>query len=144
MRGWLIGRCERYHAKNERPDTNKHHLRELGEFAPILRFVVVEHSKTRPKRLAREASLARLALWVASNGVSRWVLEHDAPAEQSDRRILSEFQRANPEADFEYLHLAASVEPLLWASDLIAWSLNRGGDHALIARTLVSVAIRAG
>jgi hypothetical protein len=33
---------------------------------------------------------------------------------------------------------------VLWASEVIAWSPNRGGDHALLARTLASVAIRAG
>ena len=144
IRGWLIGNRERFHAKNERPDTNKRHLCDLGELTPILGFVVVEHSRTRPKRLAREASLALLAGWIADNGVSRWVLEHDAPAERSDRRILSEFQHANREANFEYLHLAPSAEPLLWASDLIAWSLNRGGEHRRLARELVGVTIRAG
>ncbi len=144
MREWLIGKRERYHAKNETPDTNKRHLRELVERGHQLSFVVVEHLETRPPRLAREASLARLALWIVENDVSRWVLERDAPAERSDRRILSETQRANPGASFEYLHAAPSSEPLLWASDLVAWSLNRGGVHARIARDLIGESIDAG
>ena len=144
LRGWLVGKRERYHAHNERPAVNGHHLQGLAESGHLLRFIVVKHRETRPQYLAREASLARLASWIADNDVSRWVLEKDAPVETSDRRILSAFQRANPGANFEYLHDAPSSEPLLWASDLVAWSLNRGGVHTRIARELISESIDAG
>ncbi len=143
VRTWLGRGQERYHAKSERERTNRKRLRELDSMSLPLRVVVVAHPRTRPRRLAREAALRELARWVARNAVSRWVIERDAQAEAADRRVIRAVMHSR-DAGLEYLHAAARSEPLLWAADLVAWSLNRGGECGAAARRIATDWIDAG
>ncbi len=76
----------------------------------------------------RRACLRQVVLDAAATGCTRLVLESDPTQDARDRRTIIEARRETvPSVAFEYQHMRAYDEPLLWASDAVAWAFARGG-----------------
>ncbi|MGL5823410.1 MAG: hypothetical protein ACRCYU_00875, partial [Nocardioides sp.] len=83
--------------------------------------------RTRDHRAGRQACLSRILDWVLTEGASHLVLELDESVAAADRHLVA--ARFSREDDPPvYRQLRAKEEPLLWVSDAIAWSYQRGGE----------------
>ncbi|WP_062460733.1 hypothetical protein [Demequina soli] len=135
---WRVGDSRRWHTSKERPDARERALRRLIRLAGRVDIVIVEHAKTHPEFVAREACVDALARWASAHEVSEWVLEQDAPVEYRDRRTVAGLMRAGQIRRFAYRHAAAVEEPLLWIADFAAWLWTKGGaDRAAIEPLVV-------
>ncbi|MCT1616364.1 hypothetical protein [Kocuria marina] len=65
---------------------------------------------------------------IAQQHVRNLILESDESINQADRQIIARRLREVDYDDLEYRHLQKHEEPLLWASDAVAWCYNRGGE----------------
>lgn len=73
-----------------------------------------------PERVARGEALRAVVDELPGLDVTRVVLEQDDSVVAFDRRMLSEALKrvADP---FEFQHMRATQEPLLWIPDAVAW-----------------------
>lgn len=76
---------------------------------------------------ARSAILRYTALHLHQLGVSRLVIEARQGQDQRDRADLYAALGPSPTPAMAYLHHTATVEPLLWIPDAVAWAWGRGG-----------------
>jgi hypothetical protein len=61
--------------------------------------------------------------------VTRLVIEPIDSLVHRDRSVvINEMQRQGRPNGFVYEHLAARLEPNLWAADAVAWAYGAGGD----------------
>ena len=139
---WAARGSRRFHARKESDRLRKEALGALGLMGDVLSIVIVENNLAVEELVRRETVLCALAGWACENGVARWVIERDLSVEKFDRRVLSEFRRSTTLPEFEYLHLAGTEDPILWAADLAAWAWTKGGQYAAKVKPLISEHIR--
>lgn len=84
-------------------------------------------SEAKKHATAREACLHTMLDDIASQQIRQLTIESDASIDAADRRIIAKRLRELNYADLRYQHRGKKEEPLLWASDAIAWCYNRGG-----------------
>ncbi|SEJ51107.1 hypothetical protein [Demequina mangrovi] len=126
---WRVGSSHRFHTSHERPEARERALASLLRMAGTVEIAVVEHPKTHPEFLAREACVAAMATWAGGRGVTRWLLERDGPSERRDRQTIARLIRTGAVPRLHYGHAPGVAEPLLWVADLAAWMWTRGGEH---------------
>lgn len=91
----------------------------------------------------RRACLRHVVLDAATEGCTRLVLESDPTQDARDRQTIIEARRETGRSvAFEYQHLRAYDEPLLWASDAVAWAFARGGVWREMAAEIVAAECR--
>jgi hypothetical protein len=89
---------------------------------------------------AREACLRAMTADLLTAGVTRLVIEPIQTLVHPDRIVLiNEMQRLKRPGAFVYEHLAAPLEPNLWAADAIAWAYGSGGDWRRRIQNLVDI-----
>lgn len=126
---WRVGDSRRWHTSKENPDSRARALRRLLRLAAHVDVVVIEHAKTHPEYLAREACMDALARWASAHGVTDWSIEQDAPVEHRDRRTIAMLIRSGQVRPLRYRHRAPVEEPLLWVADFAAWLWTKGGGY---------------
>lgn len=84
-------------------------------------------SAAKKHATAREACLHTMLDDIAAQQIRQLTIESDASIDAADRRIIAKRLRELNYADLRYQHRGKKEEPLLWASDAIAWCYNRGG-----------------
>ncbi len=141
-REWAMPGSRRFHAQKESTGRRRLALASLVAMERDVRIVLVESAPGRLQVEARGAHLGALARWASSEGVSRWVIERDQTVQPEDRRTLTEAQTGRPASGFEYVHLPAAQDPLLWAADLAAWAWARGGEFRATIEPLVAALVR--
>jgi hypothetical protein len=70
------------------------------------------------------------------------VIERDETVQVKDRRTLGEARAECGNEGFEYVHLPAVQDSVLWAADLAAWGWARGGEYRAGIEPLVVTRIR--
>ncbi|WP_062385048.1 hypothetical protein [Demequina iriomotensis] len=134
---WRVGESHRFHTSHERPEARERAVASLLRMAGTVDLAVIEHAKTHPEFLAREACVAGMALWAGSAGVTRWLLERDGPSERRDRQTIAALIRLGAIPKLRYSHAPGVSEPLLWIADLAAWMWSRGGEHRAALAPLI-------
>lgn len=84
-------------------------------------------STAKKHSVAREACLRTMLDDIVAQQVRQLTIESDASIDAADRRIIAKRLRELDYVDLRYQHRGKKEEPLLWASDAIAWCYNRGG-----------------
>jgi len=84
-------------------------------------------SATKKHATAREACLHAMLDDIAAQQIRQLTIESDVSVDVADRRIIAQRLKELKYADLRYQHRGKKEEPLLWASDAIAWCYNRGG-----------------
>lgn len=128
-RTWAAPQSRRFHARKESDHRRKEALSKLSLMGDELSVVIVERVARVREAELRESVLLGLAKWASENGVSRWIIELDEPAQKADNRALSNFSKSTGAPEFEYLHLAGTDDPILWAADLATWAWTKGGRY---------------
>ena len=141
-REWAMPGSRRFHAQKESIGRRRLALASLVTMERDVRIVLVESAQGQLQLEARGAHLGALAQWASGEGVSRWVIERDETVQPEDRRTLSSVETGRGAARFEYVHLPAAQDPLLWAADLPAWAWARGGEFRAGIEPLVVSRIR--
>lgn len=139
---WAMPGSRRFHAQKESIARRRVALASLVAMSGEVRIVLVESTQGRLQIEARKAHLGALARWASGAAVSRWVIERDETVQVKDRRTLGEARAGRADADFEYVHLPAAQDPVLWAADLAAWGWARRGEFRATIRPLVVARIR--
>ncbi|WP_062516847.1 hypothetical protein [Demequina gelatinilytica] len=134
---WRVGESHRFHTSHERPEARDRALASLLRMVGTVEIVVVEHAKTHPEFVAREACVAGMALWAGSAGVTHWLLERDGPSEYRDRQTIAALISLGVIPRLKYGHAPGVSEPLLWIADLAAWLWTRGGEHRAALSPLI-------
>ncbi|GAA1408901.1 hypothetical protein AUR04nite_29410 [Glutamicibacter uratoxydans] len=78
--------------------------------------------------LARESCIHAMLDDIVAEGIRALTIESDASIDAADRRIIAKRLKELRYADLRYVHRGKKEEPLLWASDAIAWCYNREGN----------------
>jgi hypothetical protein len=141
-REWAMPGSRRFHAQKESTARRRLALASLVAMERDVRIVLVESAQGRLHLEARGAHLGALARWASGAEVSRWVIERDQTVQAEDRRTLGSADTGSGAARFEYVHLPAAQDPLLWAADLAAWASVRGGEFRATIAPLVVTRIR--
>ncbi len=90
----------------------------------------------------RRACLRGLVSDAVEQGCTRLTLETDPTQDARDRQTLIEATRElDRRRAFAYDHVRAYDEPLLWASDAIAWAHARGGPWREMTIGIVSAVV---
>lgn len=89
--------------------------------------VTIYRTGAKADRTARGRALDAIVRDLAAIEADRLVIERDDSLVQSDRAVLYEAVRAHGVPGLRYEHPSAHEEPLLWASDAVAWCYARGG-----------------
>ncbi|ANZ37509.1 hypothetical protein BBK82_17075 [Lentzea guizhouensis] len=76
---------------------------------------------------ARQLCLSAAATWLQELGVTRLAIESCAHQDVRDRQTLAAVLE-KVDDPFTYEHLRPAEDPLLWASDALAWCFGAGGD----------------
>jgi len=84
-------------------------------------------SSAKKHAVAREACLHSMLEDISAQKVRQLTIESDASIDAADRRIIAKKLLELRYDDLRYEHRGKKEEPLLWASDAIAWCYNRGG-----------------
>ncbi|MDN4475783.1 hypothetical protein QQX09_07930 [Demequina sp. SYSU T00192] len=126
---WRVGTARRWHTSKEKPEARKRALRRLVRLRDSVDIVIVEHAKTHPEYVAREACVDALARWASDHEVTHWVLEQDAPVEYRDRQTIAMLMHTGEIHRMRYRHEAGPAEPLLWIADFAAWLWSKGGAY---------------
>ena len=127
MRGLLPRGARRVHFVKENRVRRRKVLATIAELD--LTIVVICVPATGRPVSQRRAALGGLVAWALDFGIDRIVLEHDENSVHSDLRTISHLlEDGGRRGAFEYGHMPASAEPLLWIADALAWSWTRGGD----------------
>lgn len=141
-REWAMPGSRRFHSQKESTGRRRAALASLVAMERDVRIVLVESAQGRLQLEARGAHLGALARWASGAGVSRWVIERDQTVQAEDRRALGSADTRSGATSFEYVHLPAALDPVLWAADLAAWSWARGGEFRAGIEPLVVSRIR--
>ena len=84
-------------------------------------------SAAKKHATAREACLRAMLDDIAAQQIRQLTIESDASIDTADRRIIAKRLKELKYTDLRYQHRGKKEEPLLWASDAVAWCYNRGG-----------------
>ena len=141
-REWAMPGSRRFHAQKESTARRRLALASLVSAAGTVQVVIVESDRGQHDLSARGAHVLALADWAGEAGVSRWVIERDESVLGADRQLLSAARVADAAGSFEYVHLPAAQDPVLWAADLVAWSWARGGEFRAAIDLLLPAPIR--
>ena len=128
----------RIHMVDESDPLRRKFLSALSDAGVATRLYVASADHGTDVR-RRRACLRRVVLEAAAEGCTRLVLESDPTQDARDRQTLIETTREiGRRGNFEYQHLRAYDEPLLWASDAVAWAFARGGVWREMTADVVS------
>ena len=141
-REWAMPGSRRFHAPKESTGRRRVAVASLVSAAGAVQVVIVESDRGQRDLSARGAHVLALADWAGEAGVSRWVIERDESVLGADRHLLSAARAADGADSFEYVHLPAAQDPVLWAADLAAWAWARGGAYRAGIEPLVVAHIR--
>ena len=111
-------------------------LHALGVRAQVFVF---EHSNDR---IARRACIDAAGRHLINIGAARLVLESCAHQDADDRHTLALVKRKVFVLDHE--HFRPHEDPMLWASDAIAWCYGAGGEWRRRVTDLLAGVHRAG
>lgn len=89
---------------------------------------VVYVSDEKRHAVARESCIHMMLDDIVAHEIRGLTIESDASVDAADRRIIANRLAECGYANLRYQHRRKTEEPLLWASDAIAWCYNRGGD----------------
>lgn len=141
-REWAMPGSRRFHAQKESTVRRRAALASLVSSVGAVQVVIVESDRGQRDLSARGAHVLALADWAGRAGVSRWVIERDESVLGADRHLLTAARSADGAHAFEYVHLPAAQDPVLWAADLAAWAWARGGEYRAGIERLVAAHIR--
>jgi len=127
----LAGRF-RLHFHKERDVHRKRALETFLTLGIVATVVRIDHGHA--SRDARGRALTALLGDAVGRAARRVVIEVDESLRQHDLQVARPV--LGPET--QLVHLRASQEPLLWVSDGIAWSLQRGGAWAAAVEPLIA------
>ncbi len=113
------------HFVKEKSEVKEQFLEAMGSCG--IQAVIYESTASKPAA-ARKACLDSLVEDIAQQHVRNLILESDESINQADRQIIARRLREVDYDDLEYRDLQKHEEPLLWASDAVAWCYNRGGE----------------
>jgi len=119
MRGLLLGNQRRIHFKDEAVGRKRQILDAIRGLPLEARVYVCESGA--PELRARQLCLERLVRDLAATGADRLVIETDESMLVHDRRVLFNAKAMRADAPFQYAHMRAHEEPLLWVADAVAW-----------------------
>jgi hypothetical protein len=124
----------RVHMTKERPSRRRLILDRIANLP--LRAVV--YTCAAPPNRARPACLRRMVADLVERSTTRLVIEPVESHVAADRFAIERtLEKAEPYRDVVYEHLAARLEPILWAADAIAWAYGIGGDWRRRVRGIV-------
>jgi hypothetical protein len=116
---------QRVHMTKERPSRR----RLIPDRIAALPLRAVVYVCSAPPTEARPAILRRLAVDLVEQGASRLVIEPVESCMGHDRVVIfNALEKHRPRSELVYEHVAARLEPVLWAADAIAWAHGTGGD----------------
>lgn len=110
-------------------------LRELGLRAGV--WTVRNSDDIR----ARQLCLSAAAAWLQELGVTRLAIESCAHQDVRDRHTLATALE-KVDKPFAYEHLRPAEDPVLWASDALAWCFGAGGDWRQRVQPMLDAVIR--
>lgn len=90
---------------------------------------------------ARQLCLSAAATWLQEFGVTRLAIESCAHQDLRDRQTLASALEKVDEP-FTYEHLRPAEDPLLWASDALAWCFGAGGDWRQRVQPMLDAVVR--
>jgi hypothetical protein len=90
---------------------------------------------------ARQLCLSAAATWLHELGVTRLAIESCAHQDVRDRQTLASVLEKVDEP-FTYEHLRPAEDPLLWASDALAWCFGAGGDWRQRVQPMLDAVVR--
>lgn len=101
---------------------------------PVTATVYVSHYP-----VYREGRAEIMRRIVEDPRANRLAIESAVGQDDHDRAVLYEaVRKAGRETLFNYIHLTAKVEPLLWLPDVIVWAWGAGRDWRRRVRPVVS------
>ncbi|PRY43463.1 hypothetical protein [Umezawaea tangerina] len=115
---------KRVHFNDESDRRRKEVLARIGELGLRARVWFCRH---HDDAAARQVCLMGVVARLVELSVSRLVLESCQHQDVRDRKVLAEALRKTP-GPLAYEHFRPREDPLLWASDAIAWCYGAGGD----------------
>lgn len=128
VRRALVALClpgqRRLHLTKERPPRKRMILSRVTALPVRARLY---SSPGRPPA-ARIACLRALITDIIGRGVDRLVIEPVESHTLTDRSIIINTAQRYGVDNLVYEHLEARFEPVLWASDAVAWAHGAGGD----------------
>ncbi|GAA3460976.1 hypothetical protein ACFFSW_32835 [Saccharothrix longispora] len=113
----------RLHFYKEGESRRRAILSLLDELGVRARIFTCEHPSDRA---ARQACLRAAGMHLINISASRLVLESCAHQDAYDRHTMALVKRKIFAINYE--HFRAHEDPMLWASDAIAWSYGAGGE----------------
>jgi len=127
MRAMLPRGARRIHFVKENDVRRRRVLAEIAQLDLTILIVDVTRGGRSVDR--RHAALGRLVVWALDSGIDRLVFERDENSVLSDLRTIARvLDRLGRHGAFEYGHMPASMEPILWIADALAWSWSRGSS----------------
>lgn len=90
---------------------------------------------------ARQLCLSAAAAWLHELGATRLAIESCAHQDVRDRQTLAAAMEKVDEP-FTYEHLRPAEDPVLWASDALAWCLGAGGDWRQRVQPMFEAVVR--
>jgi hypothetical protein len=118
----------RLHFAKEQNGRRRELLATLSTLRIHSRIFMAHGAATPARRWCLERFIRETVTEFPDRRVARIVIESRFPQEDDwDRRVIyGELLRRNAELPYEHLH--AFQEPMLWASDAIAWAYTAGGE----------------
>ncbi|MFC6089309.1 hypothetical protein [Saccharothrix lopnurensis] len=113
----------RLHFNRESDSRRREILALLQSLGVHARIFLCDHSNDRA---ARQICLAGAGRHLINISATRLVLESCAHQDADDRHTLALVVRKI--FDLKYEHFRPHEDPMLWASDAIAWSYGAGGE----------------
>ncbi|GLY53819.1 hypothetical protein [Lentzea sp. NBRC 102530] len=90
---------------------------------------------------ARRLCLSAAATWLQELGVTRLAIESCAHQDTRDRQTLAAVLE-KVDGPFTYEHLRPAEDPVLWASDALAWCFGAGGDWRQRIQPMLDAVVR--
>ena len=98
------------------------------------------YAQPGPATQARATCLRAITADLVRLRATRLVIEPVDGYDYRDRGdVIDELRRLGRLHDVVYEHVAAPLEPMLWAADAIAWGFGAGGDWRRRVRGLVDI-----
>ncbi|MFT4264476.1 MAG: hypothetical protein QM572_13910 [Nocardioides sp.] len=134
LRPHVLPGAYRLHFKSERNDRRGAILDTILSLPITVRLYIGPRAEQVQTRTGALTSLAEES---ARGDVERIVIERDDSVVAVDRRTIAVAMRGSTHL-LEYAHLRAKEEPLLWASDAVAWCWQRGGRWRQRAQPVIA------
>ncbi|SDF63636.1 hypothetical protein SAMN05216553_102439 [Lentzea fradiae] len=110
-------------------------MRRMGLRAAV--WTVRDSDDIRARRLCLSAA----ATWLQELGVTRLAVESCAHQDLRDRQTLAAVLE-KVDDPFVYEHLRPAEDPVLWASDAVAWCFGAGGDWRQRVQPMLDAVVR--